>query len=218
MSTCRVLHIDDVPEMRDALTQEVKRPGISIDSYEDSQEMLGKSPRGTYDLVVVDRSGFEAAKWLQQQDPSLRVVALTADDSTERRQDTESEGLRVYKWINKGPEWHQAIRQVIEEIAGARDPDSQPCMRECYDGDVVESFDGTAVVVYEVGDDLVEQIYEQSQFVGRRLPPKGARLRVHVEVSELRTTEAELPELITPEEMDDRGEYGPDKLTEPTDF
>ena len=50
-----------------------------------------------------------------------------------------------------------------------------------YEGQVVESHDGTMVVLYDIDDDIVEEAYGESQIVGE-LPPKGTLLKVSIEI------------------------------------
>ena len=63
----------------------------------------------------------------------------------------------------------------------------KPVMQETYDGVVVDACGDTAIVIYDVGEDRVEQTYHQSQFIGKRLPAQGTRLRIQVDMFELPT-------------------------------
>ena len=91
-------------------------------------------------------------------------------------------------------------------------------MQETYDGVVVEARGDTAIVIYDVGEDRVDQTYDQSQFVGERLPAEGTRLRVKVEVFELPADEFEGFDDEEVELTDESIARGPEKLTEPTEF
>lgn len=91
-------------------------------------------------------------------------------------------------------------------------------MQETHDGVVKEAFCDTAVVIYDVGEDRVEQTYDQSQFIDERLPSEGTRLRVKVEVFELPADESEDFDDEIVELTDEAIAHGPEKLTEPTEF
>jgi len=215
MSTCRILHCEKRAEFRAAFASVAEPLGAVVQGYFDDREVIDIGPHSHYDFVFLDSSGVDVAKLLQEQNPSVLTIVLAADVSAERQNAIESKGLRVDAYIDKNLEWSEKVKRHIGELVSRR---ATACLLEVYEGDVVESHDGTVVVIYEVDDDMVEQVYEQNQFVDGRLPAEGARLRVRVEVTELPASDVEASEKITMERRDDPGKCGPDKLTEPIDF
>jgi len=81
--------------------------------------------------------------------------------------------------------------------------DARLRMFETYTGEVVRVHGDRVVVVYEVGEDLVEQTYVRGQFLDRQLPKKGDRLAVYVTVAEVPPGE----QAASSEEVDESGEH-----------
>jgi hypothetical protein len=68
-------------------------------------------------------------------------------------------------------------------------------MFETYEGEVVEVGADSVVAVFEVGDDLVRQVYGREQFLDGKMPDKGERLAVYVHVA---TVPSKPDELVSP--------------------
>jgi len=66
-------------------------------------------------------------------------------------------------------------------------------MHESYEGVVKDAWEDGVLVVYEVGDELVEQTYLRSQFLDGELPKLGDRLAVYVHVAKLPPAEEKPP-------------------------
>ncbi len=226
MSDLTVLYVEDNEQLRRAFKEYLEERGAAVTTCPDSQIAEAFSQPSAYDVFVAH--SIDAVKTVRKRAPKTPVI-LMSGDITERRYEAECQTIAVDAWVDKGHSWPQDVLREVEALAKKTHPDSNismrrkspnppPCLLESYEGDVVESHGGTVVVIYEVGDDEVEQIYEQEQFVDGRLPSEGARLRVRVEVTELPTSKVKTPEKIITEPRDDPGNYGPDKLTEPIDF
>ncbi len=82
-------------------------------------------------------------------------------------------------------------------------------MTETYEGQVDHVGENTAVVVYNVNGNLVEQTYVRSQFINGRLPEVGTCVRVSVVVTEF---EPELPPDEPEKPTNRRPLTGPERL------
>jgi len=73
---------------------------------------------------------------------------------------------------------------TLQSILIARE-DNRERMFESYEGVVQVVHEDRVTVIYEVGDELVEQTYTKEQFTDGQLPAVGDRLAVYVHVAEL---------------------------------
>jgi len=71
---------------------------------------------------------------------------------------------------------------LVTQMAGVEDGLIR--MHECYEGEVQHVGENTAVVLYNVDGQLVEQVYERKQFKDGKLPPPGTCVRVLVFIVE----------------------------------
>jgi hypothetical protein len=83
-------------------------------------------------------------------------------------------------WLNDRAKANDRLQSILIDRV-----DGRLRMAESYQG-VVEDVQGDrVVVVYDVNDNVVEQTYERSQFIGGRLPEVDTRLVVYVNVAEI---------------------------------
>ena len=68
-----------------------------------------------------------------------------------------------------------------------------PCFNESYQGEVVHVTDNSVTVIFCIDDDLVEQTYDASRFIGD-LPQKGDCLEAIVIMSRIPTGSVKISE------------------------
>ncbi|ABQ47436.1 MULTISPECIES: response regulator [Thermotoga] len=79
----RILVVDDEPNIRELLKEELQEEGYEIDTAENGEEALKKFFSGNYDLVILDIempgiSGLEVAGEIRKKKKDAKIILLTA--------------------------------------------------------------------------------------------------------------------------------------------
>ena len=100
----RIVAIDDDLEFRDFLTDALSEEGLEIVTTADPEEGLGQALAVRTDIVLLDLkmptcSGLELLERLTKADPTINVILLTAEYSTESAVEAIQKGAADY--LNK---------------------------------------------------------------------------------------------------------------------
>ena len=84
--TARVLIVDDEEELVSALVERLELRGVLVVGVTSGREALAKIKEREFDLALADLkmpglNGLDAIRAMKQEQPSLRFVLLTGDDS-----------------------------------------------------------------------------------------------------------------------------------------
>ena len=110
-----VLVVDDEEIMRDVLESLLVREGCSVQLAADGAEGLAAAQAGRFDAVLLDVmmpgvNGMDALKTLQQRDPDLPVIMVTAYGTTQTVRDALKGG--AFDFIEK-PFTNEDVVQVV---------------------------------------------------------------------------------------------------------
>jgi len=72
------------------------------------------------DLVMPEMDGIEVAQQLQQRNPDLEIIFLTAHDNPQFREQAAAAQLRIAKWIDKDSNTQQKIIDTLQEVLGRK--------------------------------------------------------------------------------------------------
>ena len=78
----KILFVDDDPELRSIVRDQLISLGYDIDEAEDGIVAMGKIQSHSYDLLLLDitmpgKSGLEVLKFVKEHSPECRVIMLT---------------------------------------------------------------------------------------------------------------------------------------------
>ncbi|PLV56342.1 response regulator [Thermotoga sp. SG1] len=79
----KILVVDDEPNMRELLREELEEEGYEVETAENGEEALKKFSTGDYDLMILDiempgMNGLEVAGKIREMKKDARIVLLTA--------------------------------------------------------------------------------------------------------------------------------------------
>ena len=79
----KILVVDDDPNMRELLREELEEEGYEVEAAENGEEALKKFSSGDYDLVILDiempgMNGLEVAGKIREMKKDARIILLTA--------------------------------------------------------------------------------------------------------------------------------------------
>ncbi|PLV60012.1 response regulator [Thermotoga sp. KOL6] len=79
----KILIVDDEPNMRELLKEELTEEGYTVETAEDGKEALEKFLSGDYDLVILDiempgMNGLEVAGEIRRRKKDAKIIILTA--------------------------------------------------------------------------------------------------------------------------------------------
>ncbi|AIY87001.1 MULTISPECIES: response regulator [unclassified Thermotoga] len=79
----RILVVDDEPNIRELLKEELQEEGYEVDTAENGEEALKKFFSRNYDLVILDIempgiSGLEVAGEIRKKKKDAKIILLTA--------------------------------------------------------------------------------------------------------------------------------------------
>lgn len=189
-----LLVADDDRGIREMLSGHFRGEGLRVRAYSDGNEVMDHlESMEEPDVAVLDIAmpgdGIATAVKLKERFANIPVFFFTAYADSERKR-AEANNVRAAGWIDKGPNALEEIDAAVKHTMGLREV-ARACregrlrMAERYDGVVEHVHKDTVVVVYGVGEDLVEQTYERNQFLDRHLPSKGDHLAVFIHVAQL---------------------------------
>ncbi len=117
-----VLVVDDEEIMRDVLESLLVREGCSVQLAADGAEGLAAAQDGQFDAVLLDVmmpgvNGMDALKTLQQRDPDLPVIMVTAYGTTQTVRDALKGG--AFDFIEK-PFTNEDVVQVVQNAVEHR--------------------------------------------------------------------------------------------------
>jgi len=83
MGATRVLVVDDELIMRESLAGWLERDGYEVEKAPSGEEALERSKSSRYDILIVDikmegMSGLELLKHINENDPEVAIVMITA--------------------------------------------------------------------------------------------------------------------------------------------
>jgi len=101
MGATRVLIVDDELIMRESLAGWLERDGYEVKKASSGEEALEKSKSSKYDILIVDikmegMSGLELLKYVNENDPDVAVVMITAYGSISTAIEAMKNGARDY--------------------------------------------------------------------------------------------------------------------------
>src|ERR1700737_801234 len=119
----RIVAIDDDLEFRDFLTDALSEEGLEIVTTADPEEGLGQALAVRTDIVLLDLkmptcSGLELLEKLTKADPTINVILLTAEYSTESAVEAIQKGAADY--LNKPISVDTLRARLGKFIASAR--------------------------------------------------------------------------------------------------
>ncbi len=97
----RILVVEDEPEMADRIARALEREGHAVDVVNDGQEAHDRCELTPYSLLVLDLSlpsldGIEICRRLRRQQPSLRILVVSARSRPNERTVGLDEGADDY--------------------------------------------------------------------------------------------------------------------------
>jgi PAS domain S-box-containing protein len=183
--THSILVIDDDPDICIALRDLLEHDGFQVDTAETCRDAIAVAKGHHYNAVLLDLDlpdgdGLSVLRVLQEVDPSLPVVILTAFTAEERRVDSRLEG--AFDYLTK-PYNREELRAILRRAVGVKDlaihaahvqdalSESEERFRSLVqsasDAIVVADEEGRVVSWNRAASDLFG--YQQGEIVGRPL-------------------------------------------------
>lgn len=126
----RILIVDDDFELATLLGQALKdvESNLQIQLARDADEALAKISKRPFDLVVTDikmagLNGLQLVEVLNQLDPAIKTIAMTAYSSAEV--ESQAQALNVYRYIAK-PFTIEEFRRIVREALAVGEPAPAP--------------------------------------------------------------------------------------------
>jgi len=120
-----ILIVDDDPEMRSLLHEELQEEGYRVTLAKNGLDVLSELPFTSYDLIITDwklplRDGIQILKSVRELQPGVPVVLITAfGDAKVRKQVEKAGGVYLQK-----PFSMEAFRSMVHSLLQGerRDP------------------------------------------------------------------------------------------------
>jgi DNA-binding response OmpR family regulator len=82
MDSLRILYVDDDPNLRGLIKNELEAVGHSVDEAEDGMDAVERLGKGKYDLMLLDinmprKSGIDVLKFIKDNQLGCKVIMLT---------------------------------------------------------------------------------------------------------------------------------------------
>jgi len=118
-----LLIVDDDPEMRSLLSEELEEEGYSVTVAKNGLDVLSDIPFTSYDLVITDwklplRNGIQILKSVHEIHPHIPVILITAFGDAKVRKSVEKAG-GVY--LQK-PFSMEAFKQMVQSLLTREKP------------------------------------------------------------------------------------------------
>ncbi len=119
--SCNLLIVDDDPEMRNLLSEELQDEGYRVTLAKNGLDVLSEIPFTSYDMIITDwklplRDGIQILKSVREIHPDLPVILITAfGDVKVRKQVEKAGGVYLQK-----PFSMEAFRHMVQSILSQR--------------------------------------------------------------------------------------------------
>ncbi len=130
-ATCRLLVVDDDPDVRQLISRTLERQGWDVEEAENGRVGIEKVKKCRPHLIVLDlmmpiMDGFQFMQELREIDPGrlIPVIVVTAKDLTQAER-IELKG-QVEKVLIKGSQSRETLLREIGELVRERVPSSKP--------------------------------------------------------------------------------------------
>jgi DNA-binding response OmpR family regulator len=123
---CNLLIVDDDPEMRSLLSEELEEEGYKITVAKNGLDVLSDIPFTAYDMIITDwklplRDGIQILKSVREIHPNIPVILITAFGDAKIRKKVEKAG-GVY--LQK-PFSMEAFKEMVQSLLlRGKQPDS----------------------------------------------------------------------------------------------
>jgi DNA-binding NtrC family response regulator len=113
--SAKVLLVDDEQDYLDIMAERMEARGMDISTTTSAEEALNMIQTESYDAVIMDflmpeMSGFKALKLMQETQPNLAVILLTANVGEEER--IEARRLGAMDVIEKPADLNLLTRKI----------------------------------------------------------------------------------------------------------
>ena len=120
--SAKVLLVDDEQDYLDIMAERMEARGMDISTTTSAEDALNMIQTESYDAVIMDflmpeMSGFKALKLMQETQPDLAVILLTANVGEEER--IEARRLGAMDVIEK-PADLNLLTQIVEEARACK--------------------------------------------------------------------------------------------------
>jgi DNA-binding response OmpR family regulator len=123
---CNLLIVDDDPEMRSLLSEELEEEGYKVTVAKNGLDVLSDIPFTAYDLIITDwklplRDGIQILKSVREIHPNIPVILITAfGDSKIRKKVEKAGGVYLQK-----PFSMEAFKEMVQSLLlRGKQPDS----------------------------------------------------------------------------------------------
>ena len=118
---CKILLVDDEPDVTLALKKGLEENGFSVDAFNDPRFALSKFEAAYYDLLLLDirmadLNGFQLYQEIKKKDNSAKVCFITAYEVYYDRLKEDFPTLDVGCFIKKPIETQKLVRRIREEL------------------------------------------------------------------------------------------------------
>jgi DNA-binding NtrC family response regulator len=118
----RIIVIDDEKIVCDRLSMELERAGFEVEAYGESAQALQRVAAQHFDLVITDMKmrgpdGMEVLKFIQEHNPSTKVIVITGFATEETAQEVMTRG--AVEFIPKPFKMSQ-LRELVLRLAAEK--------------------------------------------------------------------------------------------------
>ncbi len=115
----RVLLVDDESDIVSVLKRGLELKGFEVDGFTDPQKALEKFRPNYYDVLVTDirmpvMNGFQLCRKVQEKDPKVRVVFLSAFDIYAEEANMMFPTLRSKSFVKKPIGYDQLAKMLMK--------------------------------------------------------------------------------------------------------
>jgi len=119
--SCNLLIVDDDPEMRNLLSEELQDEGYRVTVAKNGLDVLSEIPFTSYDMIITDwklplRDGIQILKSVQEIHPGLPVILITAfGDAKVQKMVEKAGGVYLQK-----PFSMEAFKNMVQSLLARR--------------------------------------------------------------------------------------------------
>jgi len=115
-----VLICDDEVGILDAITDSLTHEGLTVEAVESGEAVLKRMDTGQYrvlllDLLMPDLDGIATAYAVQERHQHVSILFVTGNDSELYRLRAAQHKLRVYRWIDKHPDYVKEVAAAVTD-------------------------------------------------------------------------------------------------------
>lgn len=119
LARCKILLIDDEPELLALIKELLEEEGFQVFCASSGPEGIHLNEQENPDLIILDlrmpgMDGLETLRHIRESDDNVRVIILTAHASRNFIKDKDISGLKISKFLNKPFDCAELVKVIAD--------------------------------------------------------------------------------------------------------